>query len=138
MSRVAFVFSGIALLMAVGGPAFAGAPSVAASNSTAPPAATADIGWREFFTDPRLQRLIELALQHNPDARIAALNIAAARAQYQIQRADLFPSIAATDFEQVEKYPSAVAGIAAAGNGGVGAGSTGTFRYFDTGIGFTS
>jgi multidrug efflux system outer membrane protein len=120
------------------GPAFAGAPSVAASNSTAPPAAAADIGWREFFTDPRLQRLIELALQHNPDARIAALNIAAARAQYQIQRADLFPSIAATGFEQVQKYPSAVAGIAAAGNGGIGAGSSSTFRYFDTGIGFTS
>jgi len=111
---------------------------VAASNSTAPPAAAAEIGWREFFTDPRLQKLIELALQHNPDARIAALNIAAARAQYQIQRADLFPSIAATGFEQVQKYPSAVAGIAAAGNGGIGGSSSGTFRYFDSGIGFTS
>jgi multidrug efflux system outer membrane protein len=120
------------------GPAFAGAPSVAASNNTAPPAATAEIGWREFFTDPRLQQLIELALQHNPDARIAALNIAAARAQYQIQRSDLFPSIAATGFEQVQKYPSAVAGIAAAGNGGIGAGTASTFRYFESGIGFTS
>jgi outer membrane protein, multidrug efflux system len=122
------------------GPAFAGAP-VEAGNGTAPPAAAADIGWCEFFTDPRLQKLIELALQHNPDARIAALNIAAARAQYQIQRADLFPTIAATGFEQVQKYPSNVAGVAAgsSGRGAVGSGgSSYTSRYYDVGIGFTS
>src|SRR6266853_2586872 len=100
------------------GPAFAAA-AVEASNSTAPPAAAGDIGWREFFTDVRLQTLIELALQHNPDARIAALNIAAARAQYRIQRADLFPSIAATGLEQVESYPPAVAGIGAASSGSI-------------------
>jgi multidrug efflux system outer membrane protein len=121
------------------GPAFAGA-SAEASNTTVPPALTADIGWREFFTDPRLQKLIELALQHNPDARIAALNIAAARAQYQIQRADLFPSIAATGQEQVQRYPPGVAGIAGASSG-ASAGSGGssyTSRYFNVGIGFTS
>ncbi len=67
------------------------------------------IGWREFFTDPKLQTLIELALQHNPDARIATLNIAAARAQYQIQRAELFPKISASATEEVEKFPAAVA-----------------------------
>ena len=102
--------------------------------------AAADIGWRDFFIDARLQTLIELALQHNPDARIAALNIAAARAQYRIQRADLFPSIAATGLEQVEQYPPGVLGIAAASSGNIaGSSSTNsTFRYFDTGIGFTS
>jgi outer membrane protein, multidrug efflux system len=121
------------------GPAFAGAPVEA--NSTAPPAAAGDIGWREFFTDPRLQKLIELALRHNPDTRIAALNIAAARAQYQMQRADLFPTIAATGFEQVQKYPADVAGIAAGSNGRGAVGSGGgsyTSRYYDVGIGFTS
>ena len=114
------------------------ASGVNAGNGTAP--AAADIGWRDFFTDARLQTLIELALRHNPDARIAALNIAAARAQYRIQRADLFPTIAATGLEQVEKYPPAVLGIASASGGSI-AGSSGsysTFRYFDTGIGFTS
>jgi multidrug efflux system outer membrane protein len=121
------------------GPAFAGA-SVEASNGTTPASAAADIGWREFFTDPRLQKLIELALRHNPDARIAALNIAAARAQYQIQRADLFPTIAATGLEAVEKYPPSVLGIASASSGGapVSGGSYGTLRYYDVGIGFTS
>src|SRR3984957_13675175 len=115
-----------------------GDPGVIAGHG--PAAAAADIGWREFFIDARLQALIELALQHNPDARIAALNIAAARAQYRIQRADLFPSIAATGLEQVEKYPPAVLGIAAASSGNIvgSSSSYSTFRYFDTGIGFTS
>jgi multidrug efflux system outer membrane protein len=107
----------------------------------------ADIGWREFFADPRLQKLIETALQHNPDAQVAALNIAAARAQYQIQRADLFPKISAIATEQVEKFPAAVAPIAAAGStgsptGGLGstlAGSgSGISRFYEVGIGFTS
>jgi multidrug efflux system outer membrane protein len=116
-----------------------GDSGVIAGNGTA--RAAADIGWRDFFIDARLQTLIELALQHNPDARIAALNIAAARAQYRIQRADLFPSIAATGLEQVEKYPPAVLGIAAASSGSIAGSSSSsysTFRYFDTGIGFTS
>jgi len=58
-----------------------GGLGVIAGNGTAP--AAADIGWRDFFIDARLRTLIEVALQHNPDARIASLNIAAARAQYR-------------------------------------------------------
>ena len=33
-----------------------------------------DIGWRAFFADTRLQRLIELALANNRDLRVAMLN----------------------------------------------------------------
>jgi multidrug efflux system outer membrane protein len=47
----------------------------------------ADIGWRDFLTDPRLQRLVEIALANNRDLRVAALNVAQTRAQYRIQRA---------------------------------------------------
>ena len=101
----------------------------------------AQIGWREFFTDPKLQSLIEQALQHNYDAQIATLNIAAARAQYQIQRADLFPKISATAVEEVEKFPAAVAPLASGAGTASGVGTSsgsGIFRYFDVGIGFTS
>lgn len=52
-----------------------------------------DIGWREFFTDPRLQTLIATSLENNRDLRTAALRIEEARAQYQIQRADLLPTV---------------------------------------------
>jgi multidrug efflux system outer membrane protein len=116
------------------GPAYV--PGVADHAATP----VADIGWRYFFTDLRLQKLIEIALAHNPDARVAALNIVAARAQYQIQRAALFPAISASAVEEVEKYPASVAGIAESGAGGIAGASAGSgvFRYFDVGVGFTS
>jgi multidrug efflux system outer membrane protein len=55
--------------------------------------AAADIDWQRFFADPRLKRLIELALANNRDLRIAVLNIEQARAIHQIRRADELPSI---------------------------------------------
>lgn len=53
----------------------------------------ADLGWRDFLEDARLQRLVELALQNNRDLRIAILNVESSRAQYAAQRAALFPTI---------------------------------------------
>ena len=44
--------------------------------------------WRAFFTDPRLQALIELALEQNRDLRIAVARVAEARAQYGVAKAD--------------------------------------------------
>jgi multidrug efflux system outer membrane protein len=55
--------------------------------------AAENLDWREFFDDPRLQRLIALALENNRDLRVAALRVEQLRAQYRIQRADLFPGI---------------------------------------------
>ncbi len=57
--------------------------------------AAVEIGWREFFQDARLQKLIDLALINNRDLRVAVLNVEQSRAQYRIQRADLLPTIAA-------------------------------------------
>ncbi len=117
-------------------------PEVAKAAAPAAAAPAAAIGWRDFFTDARLQKLIEVSLQHNPDARIASLNIAAARAQYRIQRADLFPTINASGLETAEKFPASVAPIATSGAAAGGATPTasgsGVLRYFDVGIGFTS
>jgi outer membrane protein, multidrug efflux system len=63
------------------------------TGSTGTNAVAADLDWREFFDDPRLQRLIEMALANNRDLRAAALRVEEARAQYRIQRAELFPGI---------------------------------------------
>ncbi len=52
-----------------------------------------DLKWREFFTDKNLVTLIETALQNNRDLRVAALNVERARALYQIQRAELLPTV---------------------------------------------
>ena len=67
--------------------------SASAAEAQAHGAVAADIAWRDFFRDAQLQQLIELALEHNRDLRIAVLNIEQTRAQYRIQRADQLPSI---------------------------------------------
>lgn len=56
-----------------------------------PARAAADMGWREFFHDPKLQTLIARARAHNRDLRVAILNIDKARAQYRMQRAGQWP-----------------------------------------------
>ena len=52
-----------------------------------------DIRWQEFVADARLRELIALALANNRDLRVATLNMEQVRAQYQIRRADQFPSL---------------------------------------------
>jgi multidrug efflux system outer membrane protein len=51
------------------------------------------VTYAQIFRDPRLQSLIAQALANNQDLKLAAANIAAARAQYRIQRAALLPQI---------------------------------------------
>ena len=64
------------------------APAAAAAS---PPAA--EIDWQRFFADPRLKRLIDLALVNNRDLRVAVLNIEQARALYDVRRADEWPTL---------------------------------------------
>lgn len=111
--------------------AWTGGPP-ASTNTTAAP----DIGWRQFFPDPGMQRLIELALANNRDLRVAALNVQATQAQYRVQRATLFPSVALTGLEQVEKYPSGVSATQGAA-AGISTGGQ-TIRFYEAGVGFTS
>jgi multidrug efflux system outer membrane protein len=56
----------------------------------------ADIRWRDFFSDPRLKRLVELSLQNNRNLRVAALTVEQYRAQYRIQFAELLPTVDAS------------------------------------------
>ena len=56
----------------------------------------ASLGWQDYFADPRLHRLIEIALERNTDLRTAALNAEALRKQYMITRADGLPSVNAS------------------------------------------
>lgn len=70
--------------------------------------AAADIDWKEYFTDPRLQRLIGIALGNNRDLRVAMLNVEQARAQFQIQRAGQFPTVNA--IASGTRQPSTITG----------------------------
>lgn len=69
--------------------------------------AAADLGWREFFTDLRLQALISLALENNRDLRLATQRIEEARAQYGVVSSDRLPTIGLMASEQATRYPEA-------------------------------
>ena len=60
----------------------------AADEST--PLASA-LSWREFITDIRMQKIIEIALNNNRDLRLAALNVERAQALYGIAEGRAFP-----------------------------------------------
>ncbi|BBK33368.1 multidrug efflux system outer membrane protein [Stella humosa] len=101
-------------------------PSADAAAARLPPAA--DIGWRGFFQDPRLQGLIAAALANNRDLRIAALNVEAARAQYQIESADLLPSVNGTAGATMQRTPGALSP----------AGRSTTSQTYSVGLGLTA
>jgi len=64
-----------------------------------------ELRWQDFFTDERLQRIIESALNNNRDLRLAALNARRAKALYGIQRAELFPSVNAAGTGNQQRVP---------------------------------
>lgn len=68
-------------------------PTGAAYNQTMSNTNTAKIPWRDFITDLRLQKVIEMSLNNNRDMRVAALNVERARALYGIQRSELLPTV---------------------------------------------
>lgn len=70
--------------------------------------AAPEVSWRDFFTDPQLQAVIELALTNNRDLRIAALNIEKAQALYGVQRADLLPGINASGLGNKTRTPASL------------------------------
>ena len=89
----------------------------------------ADMDWRNFFSDERLQKLIDLALSNNRDLRVAVLNIAKARAQYQIQSAPLFPTVNAAASATVQRAAESVSGTGEV---------ISTARQYTAQLGFTS
>lgn len=102
------------------GPAYKETPSAPGAS------VAADLQWREFFTDERLQKIIDTALKNNRDLRVAALNVERARALYRIQRAELLPRVET--------------GVKASKQDVLISGTTGlvTLKEFDVNLGITS
>jgi multidrug efflux system outer membrane protein len=106
-----------------------------AGSMPAHPGLEADtIGWRDVFTDPRLQRAIETAIANNRNLRVAVLNVSLAEAQYRVQRGGLFPQLGATGTYEAARTPQAVASNAVPtdATGGV------TRRISSAGIGISA
>ncbi len=62
-------------------------------NGGALPRDVQSLTWQSFFTDPRLQQVMETALENNRDLRLAALNVERVRGMYGIQRTELYPVV---------------------------------------------
>ena len=98
-------------------------------SATTPSAvAAADIEWRDFFADERLQKVIELALANNRDLRVAILNIEKIRGQYQIAMSYLFPKIDATGSRTDERIPKDLSLT----------GKPMDYRQYNVGLGFSA
>ena len=90
---------------------------LAASDSDVTIGARAiDIGWRDFFKDPRLNALIATALVHNRDLAVAVAQIDVARGLYRIQGADRLPTLAANAAATRSHVGDAAFGIPGAGS----------------------
>ncbi|HLS42452.1 MAG TPA: efflux transporter outer membrane subunit [Paenalcaligenes sp.] len=89
-----------------------------------------ELGWVDFFNDPRLQAIIALALENNRDIRIAVDRVQEAQAQYGIVRSDQFPSIGAGATGQIVRNPEELR------MGGPN--SPSVSRTYQAGIGLTS
>ncbi len=81
------------------------ASSQASQGHTANGQPAVNIGWRDFMVDPRLQEVVAIALKNNRDLRVSMLNVEAARAQFQITRAGLFPTLSAVGSQSKSRTP---------------------------------
>lgn len=93
-------------------------------------AASSDLGWSQFFRDPRLNELIELALINNRDMRIAAARVQEARALYGITESDRLPNIGVGANAQITRNPPDLR-VA-------GPDSDAVSRYYQAGAGMTA
>ena len=100
-----------------------------AKTETAPAAIpAAEIGWHEFFLDPKLQQVITIALTNNPNLRAAVENVVQYRALYHVQQAELVPVGNANANENAQRFQNVYSGHA----------SSLTFRQYNANLGVSS
>ena len=95
------------------------------------------VTYKQVFTDTRLQTLIAQALDNNRNLMAAAANVAAAREQYRIQRAQQFPTLDANAGATLSGNRGGGSGSGANGNGtgtGGSRGSGGVSAQFQAGL----
>ncbi|MFD1787161.1 efflux transporter outer membrane subunit [Sphingomonas floccifaciens] len=93
-------------------------------EATAGTRAATDIGWREFFGDPRLQAYLAAALANNRDLAQSVARVEQARAQYRITDADRLPQVEGVAGATRTRQPINALGFPIGGtNSGTGTGT---------------
>lgn len=77
----------------------------------------ADTGWQDFYQDKQLQQLIALSLENNRNLRATVLQVEQLRAQYKIQRAELFPAVDGTANATRQRIPGSLSSTSQVGGG---------------------
>ena len=75
----------------------------------------ASIAWKDFFLSPKLQQIIQTALDNNRDYQVAALNVEAARQLYRVQRSALVPTIDVVGSGSRQNIPDNAGGLLGSG-----------------------
>ncbi len=88
----------------------------------------ADLGWREFFHDPQLRALVELALENNRDLRVAIYRVEEARGLYGVQASERLPTVGIGGQGQITRLPEDMRQPGAAS----------VTRSYQAGVGITS
>lgn len=69
--------------------------SADASAAPAEEASSGEVDWHDFFADPHLVALIDVALQNNQELNIAIQEMIVANSDVMARRGDIFPSLSA-------------------------------------------
>ncbi|MDE8653119.1 efflux transporter outer membrane subunit [Novosphingobium album (ex Liu et al. 2023)] len=102
-------------------------------DPAAAPVDLAATAWTEFFAEPRLREVIGLALANNRDLRLALARVEQARAQYRVQRADIFPTLGADAGATFQKSP-----LGAGSAGGAQGAVTGRADIYSASLGVSA
>lgn len=91
------------------------------------------VSYRDVFKDPHLRAIIDKAIAGNQDLAIAMANVAIARSQYRVERAQLLPHIDATGSPEEARGK-----VTTIGPGGVVTAPRETTRSYALDVGFSS
>ncbi len=108
-------------------------PGYAKTETTNAPIPAADIGWHDFFRDPHLQRIIEIALTNNPNLLVAVYNVQQTRALFHVQQDALIPVVNANASAAKTRQPNFFVGP-----GGKGQPPPIIYNEFTANVGITS
>ncbi|HDX8866776.1 TPA: efflux transporter outer membrane subunit [Klebsiella michiganensis] len=89
-----------------------------------------DLDWQQFFSDPALRQLLQIALVNNRDMQVAALNVESARAQFHVDRAALLPTVSAGADQTSTRLPGGLYNTQTTGPV--------TYQQYEANLGITS
>ena len=97
-----------------------------------------ELGWRDFFVDPRLVALLETAVANNRDLLAATARIEQARAQFRIQDSRRLPQVVADAAASRQRVPLRAGATAGVPVDGESQPNSTTTNRFDIGVGVSA